>query len=363
VIDASTLARVRPPAGAALDAEPGASWGSVVDVALQQNLTPPVLPDVMMLTVGGTLSVGGLGATSQHHGAVVDNVDELDVVTADGQMIACSPDRERELFEMTLAGTGQCGFIVRARLRLVPAPRTVSLWELSYDDQGHFLRDHERLAQDGRFHHQYGWLQRRETGGWRGVIQAGLFDLPENGRLPSAGLRFGSAVAQPRVPYREYLHRLTAFVDQASQRPDWLNPRPSLTVFVPARATRAFLETILRNDEDTAGIWRFDVCPLDTRRFSRPLLRMPGSEFAFSLWLFRTAPDRDAATVDRMLGTVRSLLQRAREAGGTPYAPYFNGTPEEWRAVLGDGLWQRFRAAKSRFDPKGLLTPGARVFG
>jgi FAD/FMN-containing dehydrogenase len=316
----------------------------------------------MMLTVGGTLSVGGLGATSQHHGAVVDNVEELDVVTADGRLITCSSDREAELFEMTLAGTGQCGFIVRAKVRLVPAPRTVSLWELSYDNLDQFLQDHERLARDGRFAHQYGWLQRRDTGGWRGVIQAGLFDQRADERLPSDGLRFVSAVAHPRVPYREYLHRLTAFVDQASRRPDWLNPRPSLTVFLPAAATRAFLETVLRNEEDTSGIWRFDVCPLDTRRFSRPLLRMPASEFVFSLWLFRTAPDRNPGTVERMLTTVRSLLERARQAGGTPYTPYFDGSPEAWRAVLGEGLWQRFSAAKRRFDPEGVLTPGPRVF-
>jgi FAD/FMN-containing dehydrogenase len=31
--------------------------------------------------------------------------------------------------------------------------------------------------------------------------------------------------------------------------------------------------------------------------------------------------------------------------------------------VTGEDLWERFRAAKERFDPKGVLTPGPRVFG
>jgi FAD/FMN-containing dehydrogenase len=362
VIDTSMLASVRQPAGGFIDAGPGASWGAVTDVTLPHGLTPPVLPDVMMLTVGGTLSVGGLGATSQHHGAVVDNVEELDVITGGGHLITCSRARERELFEMTLAGVGQCGLIVRARLQLIPAPARVSLWELSYDDIDAFLRDHERLVRDGRFAHQYGWLQRREEGGWRGVIQAGLFDAQADTRLPSDGLRFASASPAASMTYREYLHRLTAFVDQASRRPDWLNPRPSVTLFLPAAVTRSFVGTVLQNEDDTSGIWRFDVCPLDTRRFSRPLLRMPAGEVAFSLWMFRTAPDGNPATVDRMLKTVDSLLERARETGGTPYAPYFPGTPDGWRGVVGEDVWARFKAAKQRFDPGGILTPGARIF-
>ena len=39
----------------------------------------------MLLTVGGTLGIGG--ETTCRYGAQVDNVLELDVVTADGQLV------------------------------------------------------------------------------------------------------------------------------------------------------------------------------------------------------------------------------------------------------------------------------------
>jgi FAD/FMN-containing dehydrogenase len=81
VIDSSTLSTVLLHDGDILDAEPGALWGDVAKAAATQGRTPPVMVDAMMLTVGGTLSVGGTGETSYRFGAQVDNVLELDVVT------------------------------------------------------------------------------------------------------------------------------------------------------------------------------------------------------------------------------------------------------------------------------------------
>ena len=52
VIDSSTLNAVSLQGEKALDAQPGALWGDVAKVALERALTPPVLPDAMMLTVG-----------------------------------------------------------------------------------------------------------------------------------------------------------------------------------------------------------------------------------------------------------------------------------------------------------------------
>jgi len=130
VIDSSTLNAVQAPATESVDAQAGALWGQVVGVTLGKGLTPPVLLDFMGLAVGGTLNAGGLGDTSQHYGAQVDNVTELDVVTGDGRFVTCSADRDSELFNMVLAGLGQCGIIVRARIRLVPAPSHVLLHNL-----------------------------------------------------------------------------------------------------------------------------------------------------------------------------------------------------------------------------------------
>jgi len=80
-----------------------------------------VLTAYLGLTVGGTLSIGGVGTTTFRHGAQVDHVHELQAVTGEGQLVMCSETRHRDLFEAALAGQGQCAIMTRAVLRLVPA--------------------------------------------------------------------------------------------------------------------------------------------------------------------------------------------------------------------------------------------------
>jgi FAD/FMN-containing dehydrogenase len=57
----------------------------VLDRALPRGLTPPTLTDYQDLSVGGTLSVGGIGGAMFRYGAQVDNVVALEVVTGVGR--------------------------------------------------------------------------------------------------------------------------------------------------------------------------------------------------------------------------------------------------------------------------------------
>src|SRR4030095_247652 len=108
VIDMRSLRAVHSVSADRLDVDAGADWGAVVQAALSHGLTPPVLTAYLGLTVGGTLSIGGIGTTTFRHGAQVDHVRELQVVTGEGQVLTCSETRHRDLFEVALAGQGQC---------------------------------------------------------------------------------------------------------------------------------------------------------------------------------------------------------------------------------------------------------------
>jgi len=81
------------------------------------NLTSPVLPDFLELTVGGTLSVGGYGLRSFQHGAQVDNVDEMELILSDGEKVSCSAEKNSDLFRYSLCGLGQLGFINRVKFK------------------------------------------------------------------------------------------------------------------------------------------------------------------------------------------------------------------------------------------------------
>ncbi len=146
VIDSSTLTSLSWRGDDVLNAQPGATWGQVAKATLTKGLTPAIMPDAMALTVGGTLSVGGIGETSYRLGAQVDHVRELDVVTGQGEMVTCSPERDSELFRMVLAGLGQCALIVGAGITLVQAPEYVAVRTFRYDDMEAFLSDQARLS-------------------------------------------------------------------------------------------------------------------------------------------------------------------------------------------------------------------------
>ena len=136
-------------AGNQVEVGAGMLWRTVLQATTAKGLTPPVLTGYLGLSVGGTLSVGGVGGTTYRYGAQVDNVLQLQVVTGEGQLQTCSASQQPDLFEAALAGQGQCGIIVKATLRLVPAETNTRTFLLFYPDVPTMLADERLLIADG----------------------------------------------------------------------------------------------------------------------------------------------------------------------------------------------------------------------
>jgi cytokinin dehydrogenase len=378
VIDSRSLNAVRVRTPQSADVQPGALWSAVADATLPNGLTPRLFPGtcVPLLTVGGMLNAGGIGNMGHHYGALVDNVTDLDVVTGDGRLVTCSPERESELFEMVLAGQGQCGVIVRAGLPLIPAPTHVTFHILTYTGLDAYLTDQLRLASEGRFDGQRGEMLRDKSGTWSFAIEVGKFFTPPNEpniRALEADLRFASAAAPVRMTYRDYLFR-SPYTNRNFQQPGSVavagRPSPCITMWIPASATKAYLENILSLTPEAAaltsfqGVEQFGCYPLNTRRFTRPLFKVPSEEQAFSLWLFRSVNPGDEAALSALLASNRELLAKMTAVGGKRYAPYSMViSPAEWQAHYGPEVWPRFVAAKAKYDPNRVLSPHPAIFG
>ena len=364
VIDSSALNAVRWHGNDAVDAEPGALWGDVAKLTLDKNLTPPVMPDAMMLTVGGTLSAGGIGETTYRYGAQVDNVLELDVVTGTGELMTCSPERNDELFRMTLAGCGQCGIIVRARLRLIAAPKFVSIHPLPYDDMEAFLADQARLTTVDALGPLNGRITKGQDGRWQFTLFAGhdVADMAEGNRRPAwmADLRFKSAAPATTTSYWDYLDRRTASVVAGRARKV---ANATLLATLSDEAVRPFLAHVLATPDAFVGIWFFEVSAKIPARHTQPLQKTASGAMAFELRMQRRAPGADTPELNAMLAANHALLPRLQAAGGKIYPPYCPIlSNEQWQVHYGPETWQRFAAAKRRFDPNSVLTPGAGIF-
>ena len=184
VIDMGKLARVHAIDATSADVDAGVTWRALLDRTLARGLVPPTLTDYQDLSVGGTLSVGGIGGAGFRHGAQVDNVVALDVVTGTGDRVRCSRTRSPQLFDAVLAGRRQCGVMTRAVLRLARAPSTVRLFDLLYVDLATFAADARTVVLDGRFDTVQGLVVPAPAGGWAYLLEATSSSSRSDERAP-----------------------------------------------------------------------------------------------------------------------------------------------------------------------------------
>ncbi len=96
------------------------TWESLERTLNKHNRSCPVLTDHLETTIGGTLSVGGLGIRSIQYGAQIDQVLKLKLILPTGKAIWCSPEENVDLFRFSLGGLGVLGVIESVILKTIP---------------------------------------------------------------------------------------------------------------------------------------------------------------------------------------------------------------------------------------------------
>ncbi|MFP5286340.1 MAG: FAD-binding protein [Thermoanaerobaculia bacterium] len=136
-------------AGETATVDCGVVWRDLVTATLEKGMVPRVLTNNLGVQISGTVSMAGLGVASFRYGAQADNVDELQVVTGTGEIVTCSRDRNRDLFDVVRSGLGQFGVITRAKVRLRKCKSVVRKYYLLYDDLGVFMEDAKKVMDPG----------------------------------------------------------------------------------------------------------------------------------------------------------------------------------------------------------------------
>ncbi len=370
VIDVKPLATIHgiDPQRRLADVGPGVRWSELLDAAEAFGLAPAVMTDYLHLSVGGTLSVGGVGGHSPRLGVQADQVDELEVVTGAGERLVCSPSQHRSLFEAVLAGCGQVALIVRAKVRLAPARTHALIFHLFYRDAETYVRDQTLLLDDGRFDYQEGHVVPRQEGsGWGFMIEAAAYfdapDAPDTGELLE-GLSDDRPSAEIfPVTYREWQFRVDPLMTVLKAQSLWAAPHPWLSMWIPGSQAASYIRTFTeRLTPEDLGAGLALVYPIDTRAVKRPLFRLPKERVAFFLSLLRFPPD-DPDIVASMLADNRRIHDEIVARGGTRYviSSVPNTTLGEWRRHFRPA-WGFLVRTKRRHDPDNVLTPGFGMF-
>ncbi|RYE93650.1 MAG: FAD-binding protein [Myxococcales bacterium] len=363
VIDMRLLSDIGTPTASGVWVEAGATWRAVLAATTDAGLTPPVFTDYTDTTVGGTLSVGGIGGASHRHGLQIDNVLALDIVTGDGRAVTCSPTQQPLLFRSVLGGLGQFAIIVRAKLKLIAAPTHVRVFRITYTDVTRFVADQKKCALDERFSYLEGSLVADGAGGWTYQFEAAAYykpnNPPDNAAL-LAGLLPGAVIEE--TSYTAWITRIDAQVDFLKSVGAWTIPHPWFDIFLPGSKAAAYVGDVaseLTLDQTGNGpvlFYAFRRSKLTSLSF-----QAPNEEVCFIFDILRFTPPVPEIVAQRIAEN-RDLFEQARAVGGKRYPisaiPF---SQVDWVQHFGID-WFVFVLQKLRFDERNVLTPGQGIF-
>jgi cytokinin dehydrogenase len=297
------------------------------------------------------------------HGAQVDNVLELQVVTGEGELVTCSQTSNRSIFEAALAGLGLCAVIVRATVRLIPARERSQTLRLFYPDAPAMLADLRFLIAEERFDHIRG-MSVTTPGGFVFFLEATSFytsaaELPAN---PTAGLNFVPGSQQVEdMTYFEYTDLVVKLIDSLNEAGLGGFPHPWLDLFVPGSEIDDFASrTIAALDPSLLLPGSLILFyPFVRSRLKRPMLRVPDEEVFFLFDILRTIPHEAA---DAAIAENRRLYEENRDRGGRFYTiSAVPLEPHDWMKHF-QPFWGQLVSTKRRHDPDNVLGPGPGVF-
>lgn len=365
VIDSRLLASIESISEGAAVVGPGVRWVDLLEAALEQGLTPPVLTDFIELSVGGTLSNGGIGGATHRHGLQVNNVLELEVVTGEGRLVTCSPERRPALFDAVLGGLGQLAIIVRATLRLIPAPSNARVYQLFYTSIADFTRDQRLAAQSERFDFLEGQALPQPDGTFQFMLEAAAYYTPPEAPDDAALLAgfsplAGASVIQEQT-YFGWANRLAPLMAELRATGAFDLPHPWFDVFLPDAGSDEYLEQVFADllPSDVNG-------PILLYAFQRSkvtgsIVALPDTGIAFLFDILRFSPP-DPAVVAAHVAANRALFEQARALGAKKYP--IGSIPfsfADWVEHFGADF-PVLAALKERHDPNHILTPGQRIF-
>lgn len=109
-------------------AESGVTFSALVKETLKCHLVPLVVPELKTITIGGAVAGGSVESTSYKEGGFHDTCLEYEVITAKGDVLICTPDKEnKKIFQMVHGTFGTLGIISKLKFELREAKPFVKL--------------------------------------------------------------------------------------------------------------------------------------------------------------------------------------------------------------------------------------------
>lgn len=96
----------------------GVTLDAILRVSIPHGWFLPVVPGTSHISVGGAIAADVHGKNHHVDGTFGDHVLAITLLLASGDLISCSPTKNRELFQATCGGMGLTGVIIDATIQL-----------------------------------------------------------------------------------------------------------------------------------------------------------------------------------------------------------------------------------------------------
>jgi FAD/FMN-containing dehydrogenase len=185
-----------------LRAEAGLSLFELNRLLLRECWFTPVSPGTQFVTLGGMVASDVHGKNHHVDGCFGEHVRQLKLRLADGRIVECSDEQERELFCATIGGMGLTGHILEVELamRNIPSPWIFGESERIADLDA-MVAGLKQAAADWPM--TVGWIdclaRGRDLG--RGILMKGRWAQPDEApeRTPAAKRRFRVPMQFPNL--------------------------------------------------------------------------------------------------------------------------------------------------------------------
>tara|TARA_Y100001968_G_scaffold333183_1_gene394579 strand:- start:1892 stop:3181 length:1290 start_codon:yes stop_codon:yes gene_type:complete len=336
-----------------------ASWADVLARTLPHNLMPYVVPYNCNLSIGGVLSVGGIGASSFKYGSAAFHVKALEIIQPDGELVKVAVSHP--LAQACLGGQGLFGIIKSVCLNLRPYQPFIKTFCLVYENKATWLNDlikaksyadyiesfcspmniGSKITNDGR----------KPVAKWFYIIHISLEYTQHAPILADLPLSPSYLGFEQEDNTQSFLFRHNTRLHAMKTTGHWQLSHPWYECFVTAQMLENLTQILTTLPPFYANM--VQVIPVSAK-FPVGFLMMPEAQDVFSVMILN-------------LGVLKKMLPMCLQSidylddcflpqGGKRYLSGFipRKSPSDWQAHFGE-QYPRWRDAKAQFDPKNLL--------
>lgn len=355
---------------AVIDIDAGASWEELIEFSLKHQLMPYVFTDWLLLTLGGTLSFGGVGSASYRYGLQTDHIKQACIVSGKGKSLIVNATKNQALFNAARAGAGQFGIFTQFHIALTKCPQKCTVYKLVYTNLEAFLKDNITLmvsmecdaiiAHAERYvpevtEKKYGLVPgcNLEKNNWLIILELTVFDS-RPGINPAQGLS-GKLAATESYTTKDYLNRYPPILDAFSEKNNLVHEE--CIHFLPfSQASLDYIAATLDyliNEDSPYGLLLF--VPMKRSVIRTPAFIHPNDELFFMLGVLFKIPD-DSVSRIKVKDILRQCSLKALEIGGCRYlCDSMENT--NWHEHYGE-KWHYFEMLKKKYNPDNLYSPG-----